>query len=112
MGAALKLRVWRRPQGTRGGGCGWRWSDRLHDVKSGKTKEVEVGIERLSSPRLDHAAGWHRHRHAQSLNFLPTRRYVMIDGTHWLSGLDGGVAPPPPSKHTHTHTPQPCLVNL
>ena len=43
---------------------GQRWSDRLHCV--------------------GHAAGCHMHRQARSLNFLPTLRYVLIDGRHWF----------------------------
>lgn len=40
------------------------------------------------------SAGCHSGRHAQSLNFCPTLKYVMIDRTHWLSASDSGVHPP------------------
>lgn len=49
-------------------------------------EEWEAGVEGgVSSPCLGHAAVRHMHRHAPSLNFLPTLRYV-IDGRYWLRG--------------------------
>lgn len=54
-----------------------------------------MGGRGRGSQCLGQATDCHRHRHAQSPNFLPTLRDVMIDGTHRLSGPDGGVHPPP-----------------
>lgn len=98
MGAVLKPRGLETATGNLR--RGQRWSDRLHCVKRGMH---EGGVQSLSSPCLGHTAGCHMHRHSHSLNFLlPTLKNV-IDGTHRLSGADGGVAPP--------HTPRVVLTS-